>query len=180
MHSYGDPNQADPIIDAHGVINITVPPIGEGGPVRDPHAVSGQCSKYLAAAQRALRAAMPVRDPGGDTNPADHLRYVNCMRASGVSNYPYPTGNTINFNGTSVDATSPSVVGISIRCGNKLGLPVWLSAGWGPPGDVLVSTAIPPGGPAPGPLVPMTGGPRGGGPPGPPVSGGIGGSGANG
>jgi hypothetical protein len=169
--SHGDPNQADPTIDAHGVINITTPPLREGGPVGDPHGVTGSCSEYLAAAQRLLRAAMPVRDPGGDTNPADQLRYVSCMRASGVPNYPYPTGRSTNFNGTGVDPTSPYVVRISIKCGNKLGLPLWLSAGWGPPGDIAVGPTIPPGGHPPGPPVTATGAPSGGAPQSPSGSG---------
>jgi hypothetical protein len=178
--SHGDPGQADPTIDSHGVINITMPPLGEGGPVGDPHGVTGTCSDYLAAAQRALRAAMPVRDPLGMDNQADLLKYVNCMRASGVPNYPYPTGNTTNFNGTGVDPNSPFVTKISIRCGNKLGLPLWWSAGWGPPGDVSVSMTQPPGASPPGPLVSATGASHGGQQPGPPVSGANGGSGTNG
>jgi hypothetical protein len=168
--SHGDPGQADPTIDAHGVINITIPPMGQGGPAGDPHDVTGTCSEYLAAAQRALRAAMPVQDPGGVTNPADQLRYVACMRANGVPNYPYPTGNTTNFNGTGVDPTSPSVVKISIRCGNKLGLPLWWSAGWGPPGDVSLSMTRRPGAPPLGSPVPATGAPTSGAPQGPATS----------
>ena len=39
------------------------------------------------------------------------------------------------------DPNSPRVVKISTTCGNKLGLPLWWSAGWGPPGDVSVSSA---------------------------------------
>jgi hypothetical protein len=179
--SHGDVNQADPIIDAHGVINLTVPSPGQGGlPVGNPHDSTGECSQYLAAAQRALRAADPVSDLLGMDNQADLLKYVNCMRASGVPNYPYPTGNTTNFNGTGVDPNRPFVVKISIRCGNKLGLPLWWSAGWGPPGDVTVGTSIPPGAHPPGPLVPATGAHSGGAPQGPPVSSGTGTSGANG
>jgi hypothetical protein len=169
--THGDPNQSDPIIDAHGVINITVPAPGHGGPAGNPHGVAGTCSEYLAGAQRALRAADPVQDPLGMTNQADLLKYVNCMRASGVPNYPYPTGNTTNFNGTGVDPNSPYVVKVSIECGNRLGLPLWWSAGWGPPGDVSVSMTPPPGAHAPGPLVTTAGPPNGAAPPGPAASG---------
>jgi len=163
MRSHGDPSQADPIIDTHGVINITIPMLRLPGPstrpgtpqaAGDAHDVTGACSQYLAAAQVALRAEDPVSDPLGMDNQADLLKYVNCMRASGVPNYPYPDGDTTNFNGTGVDPTSPLVVKISIRCGNKLHLPLWWSAGWGPPGDVSVRTARPPGAPPPGALVP--------------------------
>jgi hypothetical protein len=174
MRSHGDVNQPDPIIDAHGVINITMPPPGSGAPPpADPHDVTGTCSEYLAAAQRALRAADPVRDPLGMDNQADLLKYVNCMRTSGVPNYPYPTGSTTNFNGTGVDPNSPFVVKVSIRCGDSLGLPLWWSAGWGPPGDVTVRTSIVPGAPR-GPAVPATRAVGGGAKPGPSVSGGLG------
>ena len=159
--SHGAVDQADPIIDAHGVINITVPPPGSGGPlVGDPHGVTGTCSEYLAAAQAALRAADPVQDPLGMNNQVDLLKDVRCMRANGVPNYPYPTGNTTNFNGTGVDPTAPFVVKISIKCGNELHLPLWWSAGWGPPGDVSVGMSIPPGTHAPGAAVPATGRPN--------------------
>jgi hypothetical protein len=179
--SHGDPSQADPIIDVHGVITITLPGLGQRGvPVGNPHDAAGECSQYLAAAQRALRAADPVPDPLGMDNQADLLKYVNCMRASGVPNYPYPTGNTTNFNGTGVDPNSPFVVKVSIKCGNKLGLPLWWSAGWGPPGDVTVRMSIPPGAHPPGPPVPATGGPNGGAPPGPAVSSANSGAGAGG
>jgi hypothetical protein len=97
---------------------------------------------------------------------ADLLRYVACMRAEGVANYPYPTGNTTNFNGTGVDPQSPSVVKISIKCGNKLGLPLWWSAGWGAPGEVSVQPSVPPGARPPGPAVAATGVPAGSGSPG--------------
>lgn len=174
---HGDPNQADPIIDVHGVINITLPAPGQGGPAAapvapvagDPHDVTGTCSEYLAAAQRELRAADPVQDPLGMTNQADLLRYVACMRSTGVPNYPYPSGpndRETNFNGTGVDPNSPSVLRVSIKCGNRLRLPLWWSAGWGPPGDVSVGMSIPPGAPPPGPLGPATGAPTADAPPG--------------
>ena len=182
--SHGDVNQADPIIDAHGVINITTPPPGSGSlPAGDPHGVTGTCSQYLAAAQRVLRAADPVQDPLGMTNQADLLKYVACMRASGVPNYPYPSGpndRETNFNGTGVDPTSPSVVKISVKCGSRLHLPLWWSAGWGPPGDITVQMSLPPGAPRPGPLVPATRGSNRGAPAGPAVSGAGSGAGAGG
>lgn len=182
--SHGAVDQADPIIDAHGVINITVPPPGSGGPpVGDPHGVTGTCSHYLAAAQAALRAADPVQDPLGMNNQADLLKYVACMRADGVPNYPYPSGpndSETNFNGTGVDPTAPFVVKISIKCGNKLHLPLWWSAGWGPPGDVSVQTSLPAGAPRPGAAVQATGPPNGGAPKGPTVTGANFGSGAGG
>lgn len=143
--SHGDPNQADPIIDAYGVINVTIP--RGASPAGNPHDASGTCSEYLAAAQKALRAADPVQDPQGPTT-AQFLQYVGCMRANGVPNYPYPSGpddSQTNFNGTGVDPNSPSVERVNDLCGKKLGLPSWWIAGTGPPGDISVSSAGVPG-----------------------------------
>lgn len=155
--SHGDTKQADPTIDAHGVINITMP--GRPGDGRipgrglvvvgDPHAATGTCSAYLAAAQRELRANHPVRDPHGVDN-ATYLRYVACMRANGVPNYPSPEPNDpskTDFIGSGVNPNSPSVLKVNDLCGKKLGLPTWWIQGWGPPGDISVGIAGLPGGP---------------------------------
>jgi hypothetical protein len=151
---HGDPNQADPIIDSHGVINIVPPRLGQGRPAGDPHGGAGTCGEYLAKAQVELRAEFPVNDPGGP-NQATYLKYVECMRSSGVPNYPYPSGpndSVTNFNGTGVDPNSPHVVRVNDICGRKLGLPAWWINGWGPPGDI--SIGLPSGGPRPGALTP--------------------------
>jgi hypothetical protein len=146
MHSHGDPNQADPTVDAYGVINVTIP--------SDAQALSGEvhagvdpCNRYMAAAQTALRAANPVAPPPDQT---ELVKYVECMRANGVPNYPYPTGNETNFNGTGVDPTSPFVMNVNNICGKKLDLPGWWVSGNGPPGDVVVTSGGPNGGPPPG------------------------------
>ncbi len=140
MRSHGDPNQADPTIDAYGVINITIPAgvsqtlssLVKGG--TDPQ--SGPCSGYLAAAQGVLRAATPVAPP---PNQAEYLKYVDCMRANGVPNYPYPVGDKTDFEGTGVNPNSPFVEKVNNLCGKKIGAPAWWISGTGPPGDVSVS-----------------------------------------
>ena len=144
MHSHGDPNQADPTIDAYGVININIPADAEELS-HEVHAGADPCNRYVAAAQSALRAAHPVAPP---PSQAAGLKYVNCMRANGVPNYPDPKGNTTNFNGTGVDPNSPFVQNVNKLCGKKLGLPAWWISGTGPPGDVVVSSG-PNGGPPP-------------------------------
>jgi hypothetical protein len=164
MHSYGDANQADPTVDAYGVIHITIPTDAQDLS-NEVHAGADPCNQYIAAAQSALRAANPVAPP---PDQAELLKYVGCMRANGVPNYPYPTGNTTNFNGTGVDPNSPQVENVSKLCGEKLTLPGWWISGNGPPGDVEVSSGGPNGGPPPeaaganggaGPTpVPVTGG----------------------
>jgi hypothetical protein len=136
MHSHGDPNQADPTVDAYGVINVTIPADAQSLS-HEVHAGADPCDSYLAAAQAALRAANPVAPP---PDQAALIKYVECMRANGVPNYPYPNGNSTNFNGTGVDPNSPQVQNVNKVCGQKLHLPGWWVAGTGPPGDVVVSS----------------------------------------
>jgi hypothetical protein len=150
---HGDVNQADPVIDVHDVINITVPDPGQGGmPAGDPHDATGECSQYLVAAQVALRKADPVQDPLGVTSTAVIIKFASCMRANGVPNYPYPSGpndSETNFQRTGVNPNSPQVVKVNDLCGKKLGLPAWWVNGWGPPGDITVGMAGLPGTPPP-------------------------------
>jgi hypothetical protein len=173
MRSHGVPGQTDPVIDSHGVINITAPPLGPGepGPSANAHDAGGACSRYLVKAQTELRAEDPVADPQGvPTSTA--VPFANCMRANGVPDYPYPSGpddSTTNFNGTGVNPNSPNVVKVNDYCGKKLELPTWWINGWGPPGDISVKSSGLPGaagdcayskkgcGPH-GPLVPTPGG----------------------
>ena len=131
------PNQADPTVDAYGVININVPGDGEEA-VRlsgEVHSGADPCNQYIAAAQAALRAANPVPPP---PDQAELIKYTDCMRANGFPNYPYPTAN-MTFQGTGVDPYSPQVENVSKRCGTELHLPGWWISGNGPPGDVSVS-----------------------------------------
>ncbi|HUC06208.1 MAG TPA: hypothetical protein VL961_12460 [Acidimicrobiales bacterium] len=164
MRASGDPTQADPTIDSYGVIHVSIPDGAAETVSGQVHSGAGPCSQYLAAAQSALRAADPVAPAPGQSELID---YVNCMRANGVPAYPYPTGNTTNFNGTGVDPTSPSVEKANKLCGQKLDLPAWWVNGTGPPGDVVVTSGGPNGnGPSGGPdpnatLDPITSGRNG-------------------
>lgn len=170
MHSHGDPNQADPIIDAYGVINVTIP--GDGADAVSlssaVHGGTDPCNKYMAAAQSALRAAHPVAPP---PNQSELLKYVSCMRANGVPKYPYPTGtgNETNFLSAGVDPNSPVFMNANKVCGKQIGAAAWWISGTGPPGDVTVSNVGPNGGPPPSSPTPNR--PR-------PAQGGNGGAGA--
>jgi hypothetical protein len=132
----GDPQQADPTVDAGGVIDITVPQRAE--PAGDIHELTGTCSQYLAQAQNELRAANPVQ-PAPDQ--AEFLKWVSCVRANGVPDYPYPTGDSTDFQGSGVDPDSPLVVRVSQLCGKRLGLPAWWVNGTDTPGSIEVHTA---------------------------------------
>jgi hypothetical protein len=161
MHSHGDPNQADPIIDAYGVINITIPGDGADSLSNEVHAGADPCNKYMAAAQSALRAAHPVAPP---PDQSQQLKYVSCMRANGVPEYPYPTGtgNETNFNGAGVDPNSPVFMNANKVCGKQIGAPAWWISGTGPPGDVSVGNLLngrpPPSSPTPNRPRPVPGG----------------------
>jgi hypothetical protein len=168
MRSHGDPNQTDPTIDSHGVINIILPLGVTPTMSAEVHGSTGPCSQYELAAENTLRAGQQYTGPSF----AESVQYTNCMRAHGVPNYPDPSpdGRT-DFNGTGVDPNSPFVEAANKVCGKKLGLPAWWINGWGPPGDVTVTSAgLNPGGGQPG----------GGSGKAPPVQTGHSGSGANG
>jgi hypothetical protein len=134
--SHGDPDQTDPTVSAGGVIYIYVPQGAQ--PAGDLHEHTGTCSQYVAQAANELKAANPVAPP---PDQATYLKYVACMRANGVPNFPYPDGDQTNFNGTGVDPNSPAVVRVNDLCGKKIGAPAWWINGTDTPGDIEVQTA---------------------------------------
>jgi hypothetical protein len=134
--SHGDPDQTDPTVSAGGVIYITIPQGAQ--PAGDLHERTGTCGQYVAEAANELRAANPLA-PAPDQ--AEYLKYVACMRANGVPDYPYPDGDQTNFLGSGVDPDSPAVQRVNQLCGKKLGLPTWWINGTDTPGDIEVHTA---------------------------------------
>ncbi len=135
MRRHGDPQQADPSIDPHGVINIRVPmsfsshQFGE-----DLHNIVGTCSQYLGAAQRVLREEIPYTPFNPDN--AVIVQYADCMRTHGVANYP--TGEGTNLLG--INMNSPTFIRANSVCGRQIHAPAWWINGWGPPGDVSSSS----------------------------------------
>ena len=139
MRSHGDPDQSDPIVDAYGVINITMPRGVSEALSSEAHGSSGPCSQYELAAENALRGGEP--DPAGPSQ-AQLVQYTDCMRSNGVPNYPDPgSDGRTDFNGTGVDPNSPSVENANKVCGKEINAPAWWIAGTGPPGDVVVTSA---------------------------------------
>jgi hypothetical protein len=134
--SNGDPGQAAPTVDANGVVWVFVPKGAQ--PAGDLHELTGTCSEYLAKAQNELEAGHQIPPP---IPMSQTLKYVACMRANGVPDYPYPTGDTTNFNGSGVDPGSPLVQRANELCGKKLGWPAaWINPG-DFPGTIEVRTA---------------------------------------
>jgi len=142
MRRHGDPQQADPSIDTHGVINIVVPTsfsthqFGE-----DLHNITGACSQYLASAQNVIRQEIPYTPFNPDN--AALVQYADCMRTNGVANYPSPSGSETNL--LNVNTNSPTFIHANVVCGRQIKAPAWWINGWGPPGDVSSSS-----GPVPG------------------------------
>ena len=134
--SSGDPNQSDPTVDANGVVWVIVP--REAQLAGNLHELEGTCSQYLAQAQNELKTANPVQAP---PNGAEDLKWVNCVRANGVPDYPYPTGDTTNFQGSGVDPDDPNVIEVGKMCAKKLGLATWWVNGSHAPGSIEVRTA---------------------------------------
>ena len=134
--SHGDPDQSDPTVSAAGVIYIEVPLNAQ--PAGDLHERTGTCSQYVAQAANELKAANPVAPP---PDQSELLKYVACMRANGIPNYPYPNGDQTTFNGTGIDLNSPAFVRANDLCGKKIGAPTWWINGTAEPGDIEVTTA---------------------------------------
>jgi hypothetical protein len=142
--SNGNSQQADPTVDANGVIWVIVP---QGVQlIGDLHELTGTCAQYLSEARNELRAANPVSPP---PNGAENLKWVNCVRANGVPDYPYPTGDTTNFNGSGVNPDAPNVVRVGVSCAKKLGLSTYWVNGSFAPGSIEVRTAGAPLNPTP-------------------------------
>jgi len=137
MRSNGDPTQADPTVDAYGVINITMQNV-TAAVSSEVHGNSGPCSQYELAAENALRAAHPVAPP---PHQAQQVKYSERMRANGVPIYPDPgTGGETDLRAAGVDPNSPFVENANKICGKQIGAPAWWIAGTGPPGDATVES----------------------------------------
>jgi len=153
MRSHGDPGQADPTIDANGVIHISFSDPGSGsgsGPVRlGTNGKDNPCDAYLTAASTALRGGQPLQKP----DPAKMEKYSQCMRANGVPDFPDPSpggGLSIQVQpGSDLNPQSPTFQNASKVCAKKTGVP---GLGGSPQrGGIEATAGGGPGGPAGGP-----------------------------
>jgi hypothetical protein len=148
MRAHGDPNQADPTVDADKDIDVNWNPAIPGGIYGtnkggQGNAGPGQyCRSYLNAAQKAL---------GGDQQPSSSdqatlLRYSECMRANGIADFPDPVNGTLSLNlGASGDLNpdSPAWQNTSKVCAERTGAHVPGAGGIPPPGVIKIDGAGP-------------------------------------
>jgi hypothetical protein len=148
IRGHGDPNQADPTIDATKDIEVHIPSTAQTLS-HEVHTGSTPCSHDMAAAASALRGGQP---PPPAPTEAQDVEFADCMRANGVPGYPDPTPETpnrTNFRGTGVTPTSPAVKKATELCSKKLGLPYPGTGRYAQGGVVQVTSGTPPPGGAP-------------------------------
>jgi hypothetical protein len=147
MRRHGDPNQADPTVDANKVIHVAWNPAIPGG--IDGTNKGGQgnsgpgqyCRSYLNDAQTALTG-------GGQSqrvDPATLLKFSECMQANGIPDFPDPTGDTlsISMNGKGdLNPTSPIFQKASKLCAHKTGVPA-IGSGSTQPGMIELGNGGP-------------------------------------
>jgi hypothetical protein len=148
MRSHGDPSQADPTIDANKVIHIVMLPSVPGGLTgSNGQSSSGPglyCATYLMTAQTALAAGQPTYQA---PSQAQMLKYAECMRADGVSDFPDPTGGGLQFHGTpgsDLNPDNPVFQNAAKVCTKKTGVYTPAAGGPLPAGSIMEGV---PGGP---------------------------------
>jgi hypothetical protein len=137
MRSHGDPTQADPTIDANKVIHITMPEGFPGGLFGQNGHGTGpgvHCASYLTAAQTALQAGYsPPKAP----SQAALMKYAECMRANGISDFPDPVGGSLQLNrGAPGELTSPAFQKAVTVCARQTGVHLSGPGGTPPPGTI--------------------------------------------
>jgi hypothetical protein len=147
MRSHGDPNQADPTIDAGKEIHIFMRNVSAAVSAQ-VHGSTGPCSSYELAAEAALRGGQSAPKP---PDLAAEVKYAECMRANGVPKYPDPNPadpNETNFNGTGIDPSSPFFENADKLCDKQVGIP-YVGPNSPDPGNVMVQSINGPGGQMP-------------------------------
>jgi hypothetical protein len=136
MRSHGDPDQSAPAIDANKVIHVTIPR-GVPGGIFGYNGQTGSgpgrfCAAYLNAASTALRGGKSA--PAGPSQ-AQELKYAECMRANGVSNYPDPTGSGATSL-SNLDPNGPTFENAEKVCYRQTGV-AGLGDASSQPGDIV-------------------------------------------
>jgi hypothetical protein len=151
MRAHGDPNQADPTIDADKVIDITWDPAIPGG--YDGTYKGGQgnvgpgqyCRQYLNAAQAGLGGDQS----GPSYSQSQEIKFAECMRANGVANFPDPMAGRFAFQlgGSSpLSPNNPTFQNASKVCTRQTGVQLPGIGGSPSPGTIELNGATPFGG----------------------------------
>jgi hypothetical protein len=155
MRSHGDPDQADPTIDANGVIHLTWNPAipgGYNGTNKGGQGNSGPgqyCREYLTEAQLALQGGHPLKAP----SQAQLVQLARCMRANGVPDFPDPMDGNLSFSagpGSDVNPNDPAFQHASKLCAQKTGAHLPGAGGSPPSGTIELNGAGLPGNGGPG------------------------------
>jgi hypothetical protein len=151
MRAHGDPNQADPTVDANDVIHITWDPAipgGYDGTYEGGQGSSGPgqyCRQYLDAAQ----AGLGDDQSGPSYSQSQEIRFAACMRDNGVANFPDPMAGRIVFqlggNGP-LSPNSPRFQNASRACTQQTGVQLPGIGGPPLPGTIELNGATPFGG----------------------------------
>lgn len=141
MRSHGDPNQADPTVDANKVIHITWDPSIPGGYLGTNKGGQGSvgpgqyCRTYLTNAQTALTGGQQQKAP----DQAQMEKFATCMRANGVADFPDPTANGLQLNlgpGSDLNPSNPAFHNAATLCTQKTGVNLPGAGGTPPPGTI--------------------------------------------
>jgi hypothetical protein len=153
MRSHGDPNQANPTIDAYGVIHITWNPATPGGYNGTNQGGQGNlgpgqyCRTYLTKAKTALQGGQPP-EPPEPPSQAQLVQFAECMRANGLPDFPDPINGNLSFNigaGGDLNPNNPTFQHASKLCVQKTGAHV-PGVGSLPPGTIELNGVSPPSG----------------------------------
>jgi hypothetical protein len=148
MRAHGDPNQADPTVDANGVIHITWDPTilgGYNGTYKGGQGNLGPgqyCRNYLNEAQSALGGGRSQQGP----SEAQLLEVAQCMRANGIPDFPDPVNDTLSFNigaGGDLNPNNPTFQAASKLCRQKTGVNLPGAGGTPPPGTIELNGGTP-------------------------------------
>jgi hypothetical protein len=145
MRTHGDPGQPDPTIDANKVIHLSwndntpggIYGTNKGG---QGNAGPGQyCRTYIDQAESDLQSSQHQQQP----SQVQLLRFSQCMRATGVPDFPDPSNGDLSFNvgaGGDLNPSSPVFKNASTVCAHKTGVPGFAS-GTPQPGSVQFNGA---------------------------------------
>jgi hypothetical protein len=141
MRAHGDPNQADPTIDAHDAIHISWDPAIPGGYNGTQKGGQGNvgpgqyCRNFLNEAQSALQGGETQDSP----TEAQLLKVAQCMRANGIPDFPDPVNGTLSFNigaGGDLNPHNPTFESTAKICREKTGVNLPRAGGSPPPGTI--------------------------------------------